>query len=82
MEREERTCYEKRRKSRANYNGYVDVYHYNHSNYNACYDGITSDGREIKIPCLFSFTHYVMNALRHHVKHVRHAPKLYMHLTL
>ena len=73
---------EKRRKSRVNYNGYVDVYHYNHSNYDACYDGITSGGQGNKIPCLFSFTHYVMIALRHHVKHVRHAPKLYTHLTL
>ena len=73
---------EKRRKSRVDYNGNADVYHYNHSNYNACYDGITSDGREIKIPCLFSFTHYVMIALRHHVKHVRYEPKLYTHLTL
>lgn len=44
---------EERGKSRADYNGYVDVYHYNHSNYNACYDGITSDGREIKIPAFF-----------------------------
>ena len=82
MEREERTCYEKRRKSNLDYNNHVDVYGNYYSNYNACYDGITSDGREIKIPCLFSFTHYVMIALRHHVKHVRHAPKLYNHLTL
>ena len=45
---------EERGKSRANYNGYVDVYHYNHSNYNAGYDGITSDGREIKsLPFFF-----------------------------
>lgn len=44
---------EERGKSRADYNGYVDVYHYNHSNYNACYDGITSDGRGIKIPAFF-----------------------------
>ena len=73
---------EKRRKSRADYNGYVDVYGNYHSNRYACYDSIISGGREIKIPCLFSFTHYVMNALRHHVKYVRHAPKLYTHLTL
>ena len=73
---------EERGKSRANYNGYVDVYHYNHSNYNACYDSITDSGQGNKNPCLFSFTHYVMNALRHYVKHVRHAPKLYTHLTL
>lgn len=44
---------EERGKGRANYNGYDNVYHYNHSNYNACYDGITSGGREIKIPAFF-----------------------------
>lgn len=73
---------EKRRKSRADYNGNANVYHYNHSNYDACYDSITSGGQENKIPALFSFPHYVMIALRHHVKHVRHAPKLYTNLTL
>ena len=53
MARRERTCYEKRRKSRANYNGNADVYGNYHSNRYACYDGITSDGREIKFPAFF-----------------------------
>lgn len=44
---------EKRRKSRADYNGYVDVYGNYHSNRYACYDGITSDGGKIKIPAFF-----------------------------
>ena len=73
---------EERRKGRADYDGNANVYHYNHCDYDACYDSITSDGQGNKNPCLFSFTHHVMIALRHHVKYVRHAPKLYTHLTL
>ena len=44
---------EKRRKGRANYNGNANVYNHYYSNYNACYDGITSDGGKIKIPAFF-----------------------------
>ena len=69
-------------KSNLDYNNHVDVYGNYHSNRYACYDGITDSGQGNKNPCLFSFAHYVMNALRHHVKHVRHAPQLYNHLTL
>ena len=79
--RRKENAYEADGKSNLDYNRYVDVYGNYYSNRYACYDGITSDGREIKsLP--FSFTHYVMIVLRHHVKHVRHAPKLYNHLTL
>ena len=54
MERRERVYYdEKRRKGRADYNSHVDVYGNYHSNRYAGYDGITSDGREIKIPAFF-----------------------------
>ena len=44
---------EKRRKGRADYNGNADVYHYNHCDYNACYDGITSGGQGNKTPAFF-----------------------------
>lgn len=46
---------EKRRKGRANYNGNANVYHYNHSNYDACYDGITIGGQGNKNSLPFFF---------------------------
>ena len=75
-------CYEKRRKGNTHHNSVVYVYRNCNCYCYVGYDSITNNGQGNKNPCLFSFTHYVMNALRHHVKHVRHAPKLYNHLTL
>ena len=53
LKRRKGNAHENNGKSNLDYNSHVDVYGNYHSNRYAGYDGITSDGREIKIPAFF-----------------------------